>query len=646
MLGAALLLWVLPGFGVLAASRIHVQTWLERVGISIGLSLCLYPVTFLLFDLLNLRTNLGLAWTPALIGLVALAFCAVRDWPALQLRWQNRRPLLSPRRWRMSAPSLLALLTIGAVIFVRFDAVHHFVAPAWGDSVHHTVIVQLLLENQGLFQNWSPYAQLDTFTYHFAFHAASTAWAVVTGQTADQAVLWTGQALNIGAVLVLAPLAVRVSRGSLWAGVAAMLLAGLLLSMPAYYVNWGRYTQLSAQVILPILLWALDDLWQSHKRPGLTHVGLIALLAAGLVLAHYRVTVLAGVAGIAWTIWGLWRWRGAWRMGAERLLALGGAALLALILVLPWLIQVRSGRLGTVARSIAGQDVRNEAFWQEFLSLPALFAEHYPGWLFSVGVLLLLLSLWRAPSLGIPMLLWTSLGFLLTNPYLVGLPGLGYVTNFLAIIGFYIPLAVLIGWAWSLLPAAPWLRAFPRLTQGVMALLVLGGMVYGVQQQLRMVDPFFQMVTEEDLAAFDWIRQHTEPEESLFLVNEFPAYSNSLVVGSDAGWWLPYYTQRRTTLPPILLFSEQLSPHSPTRPEIVQLERSIRASQGDPDLFTAILCESGITHIFLGQKQGQVGFGDTQLIHQAWLHPVPAFSLLYQAGNAQVWQMAPTICSE
>ncbi|MEI2420191.1 hypothetical protein V6O07_07945, partial [Arthrospira platensis SPKY2] len=119
--------------------------------------------------------------------------------------------------------------------------------------------------------------------------------------------------------------------------------------------------------------------------------------------------------------------------------------------------------------------------------------------------------------------MWTGLGFLVTNPYLLGLPGLGYVTNFLAIIGFYIPFAILAGWAWNLILDAGWLEPVPALKWGMGGALILGSTFYGVQGQLRIVDPFFQMVAEEDLAAFDWISQNTEADESLFLVNAFPA---------------------------------------------------------------------------------------------------------------------------
>ena len=50
--------------------------------------------------------------------------------------------------------------------------------PLWGDSQQHSTIVQLILDHGGLFDDWAPYADIQSLTYHFGFHAfaASIAW--------------------------------------------------------------------------------------------------------------------------------------------------------------------------------------------------------------------------------------------------------------------------------------------------------------------------------------------------------------------------------------------------------------------------------------------------------------------------------------
>jgi hypothetical protein len=117
-----------------------------------------------------------------------------------------------------------------------------------------------------------------------------------------------------------------------------------------------------------------------------------------------------------------------------------------------------------------------------------------------------------------------------------------------------------------------------------------------------------------------------------------------VVVGSDAGWWLPYYTQRENTVPPILYIVEQLAPGVDPQ-QFRQLALDLRASNGEPGRLQAILCQADITHVYLGDLQGQVGVGATALVPTAWLAHNPDFKLLHQDGNAQIWAFDRTGCS-
>ncbi len=92
--------------------------------------------------------------------------------------------------------------------------------------------------------------------------------------------------------------------GRPWAGVGAALAAAGLGPMPAYYLNWGRYTQLAGQVLLPAagldclavtapLPASSGELWRglAARRLG------AASLVAGLALTHYLVTVFFALLG-------------------------------------------------------------------------------------------------------------------------------------------------------------------------------------------------------------------------------------------------------------------------------------------------------------------------------------------------------------
>jgi len=166
----------------------------------------------------------------------------------------------------------------------------------------------------------------------------------------------------------------------------------------------------------------------------------------------------------------------------------------------------------------------------------------------------------------------------------------------------------------------------------------------GFLRQATIVDPFYQMVTVADETALAWVNRNTPPD-SRFLVNGFLAYNDSLVVGSDAGWWLPYYTQRASNVPPILYSMERLSP-GVDRPALRQLVLDVAATQGDPAALRVVLCQGEISHVYLGDRQGQVGFGDTQLIPSAWLQGSEDFELLHRTGDAQVWEFDRQPCAQ
>ena len=164
-------------------------------------------------------------------------------------------------------------------------------------------------------------------------------------------------------------------------------------------------------------------------------------------------------------------------------------------------------------------------------------------------------------------------------------------------------------------------------------------LLWGFPKQAGIADPFFQLVTKEDLRTFRWIRKKT-PQGARFLVNGFLAYNDKTVVGSDAGWWLPYFTGREGTLLPCLYMNERLA-NGLKRPYYVRLVKDIQATGGEPSALRTVLIDYRISHLFLGQKRASVGYGSTELIHEEWLRGNPDFKLLFSSGKAQTWSFSP-----
>jgi len=619
------LLYIVPGLVVLSLfQKGRDLTWDMALGLAPGLSLSLYPLLFLAFRMLGIAPGRVVPWS--LIGLSVAALAARKFLPPTPAPPPGSQE--TPLRWDPGAGWALILLLI-LLFGLRLYVVRGMAAPAWGDSVQHAMIVRLFLDHGGLFTDWAPYAPFSTFTYHYGFHSAAAAWAWMSGADTARAVLAAGQVMNFLAVLAVYPLAVRWA-GRRWSGIGAILAGGLLSVMPAFYTNWGRYTQLYGMVLLPTTIYFLDVWW---KRPGRRDYGALALmgiLLSALHLSHYRVSVLAAAAIVTWALRGLWIHRHVLKEWIFRVTLSGFTAAASILTVVPWLRSVKTANpSGFVSQAFSLQRVSMANDFQVWKHI-----DFYLGdvtWLAALAALGV--ALWIKRSLALDLLFWAAAVFIVTNPDLLGLPGAGYVSNILVMISLYIPISILLGWAaGTLLGGLKAWRPGRILRAGGLAVLLIAG----VRTQLRVIDPFFQMVTPADLSAFSWIRRKAPPD-ALFLVNAFIVPNSISVVGSDAGWFLPLYTARRITLPPLLYFQEKLQP--PLTPSsIVEFTRDVKNSMGAPSALREVLQRAGVTHVFLGEKRGRVGYETEELIPEAWLWTNRDFSLLYERGSAQIWR--------
>jgi hypothetical protein len=262
-LGLYLALAILPGLALLkllaGPSRDQSDDpapWL-RLGLAAGLGLALQPLVYLLASSLGLPVGAGFWWI--MLSLSA----AYLFWPELWafqgwLRIDRPGPLVpsSARIKRSSAlePADLVMLALLACLLAsRAWAVRGLSIPMFGDSLHHTMIVRLFGLQGGLPQNWLPFAELSSFSYHFGLHAGAASLSMLSGLPAPRALILSGQGLMLLQALTAYALAAGLT-GRRWAGVGAALAAGGLGTMPAYYANWGRYTQLAGQVLLPVTL--------------------------------------------------------------------------------------------------------------------------------------------------------------------------------------------------------------------------------------------------------------------------------------------------------------------------------------------------------------------------------------------------------
>lgn len=634
---AGLWLFVIPGWALL--SWLY-PTWNAldfwgKFGLSSGLSLAIYPLFMLWTNVVGLHLGAIYAWLPPLAG-------------ALFILYRNRhlhaaRNLHAPRIRSINWPGLAVLILVSLVALTRFWVIRSLEVPLWGDSYQHTVMAQLIVDHRGLFTSWMPYAELQSFTYHFGFHSLAAVFHWLTHLSLPQSILWTGQILNVLAVAAVYPLALRITKNP-WAGVFAVLFAGLAFSMPMFYLNWGRYTQLAGLIVLPAFVLAAWELLDSQVFDWrLATLGWISL--AGLALIHVRVLIFALVFLAAYYM--LYFQPKRW---LSRLLAIIGLCFGGLILALPWMINIGSGKyIPILMHQITTPAAQLTSSETQAFAIGNIF-DYLPAWAWLLLPIVIGWALWRREKGFTLICLWWFLILLAANPQWLNAPGAGVITSFAVMIAAYFPASILLGAAagWVIeaiqartmsisaaRPASAWLRQ-NGLPLALFGLVLCAGLL-GAPARINDIQiSQHALASRADLRAAAWIKENTPPQAG-FLANAFFAYGGYAIVGSDGGWWLPLTANRRASVPPLPYASEQgIQPGY--RERVNSLVQMIQDKGiNDPQVLSE-LAARGLGYLYIGQQQGRVNSSDP-LIKLEEVLSNPKFKPIYHQDRVWIFEI-------
>ena len=606
---------LLPGWAWLAISGLWrrwdgLQSWI----VAIGASIACYPVLFYglrfiapWFTLGPYKMSAGL-----LLCLVVIVWRMRDEWRA-QFAFE-------PLEWA-------ALALLGAILLTRLWIIRDHPFPAWSDSLHHAILTRLTAVQGQLPTTMAPYFPIPLDQYHLGLYSLTASVMWLAQVPAHTALLWTAQVLNglcgLGVYFVIDR---RVGRRGALVGAAVV---GLLMHQPAWYVNWGRFTQLAAQTLVLIawdVTWemAIDTSWRKEPK-SYWAVGGAAVLSAGVFLLHFRVAVLYAV--LFAVGFGVERWTFSTE---QRRRALAGSAIivaLAVALAAPALWQAGRFYLASTAQAVAMSPEEREVTQEAYFSVPwdavpALVARR---WLLMLAGVSAVIGLWRRVPLVMIQVAWLALSVALGFAYLLGVPWLAFTNLGMVLVGLYLPLSVIIGGAAEALmrlPAFVWLRA--------PAMAVLGVWICLAGSHLRAtgVEPSRYFVTPEDVTAMQWIRENT-PEDALFAVNTH-FWLPRAPHGTDAGYWIPYFTGRRTNTGVML---NNLGPAA-YQNEVVATSRAVKRVAEDVAALDT-LREAGITHIYLGAKGNFAGPG----LDRAALIAAPGAHLVYESQNVAIFAL-------
>ena len=445
------------------------------------------------------------------------------------------RPVISP-----AALALLGLAVLVSIVTWRFVQVRELVLPAWVDSLHHVLIVKLILENGSIPSSFAPYMPVP-FYYHYGFHASTALFTMLAGISPGQAVLTLGQVINAGVVLGIYRLAMSIWDDWRRAGVAALLVS-FVSQMPAYYATWGRYTLLTGLILLAAAMAVGVEI----AREGGTRrrAARLAVLTAGILLTHYFAALLLAVfLGILCLISLAQRRSGA---GPVRVWsAIFGGGLVGLLFVLPWLERVWGFARGYTNVIVVPPGAALDAiYFADYLGyLWYLLGPTRNYLLLGLAAGSLLLAGWRRPTF--PLTLWTLALLALASPW--G-PRLNPFRPDHVLIVLFFPAALLV--ADGLFSAADRLREGRMQPIGfaLVGAVVLGLLTWGIRETRQILNPVTILADQADLQALAWIEANT-PEDARFYIN-VTLWQTSTYRGVDGGWWILPLTGRQTLVPP------------------------------------------------------------------------------------------------
>lgn len=623
----------IPGWALLslrAGWRDHapLQAW----ALALSLGVAFYPVLFAVLGAVA-------PWVP--LGRTALL--AILAFLLLVALWRLRRDCFATVRF--TRLEQIALAVIAVTLATRAWVAHLEPFPAWSDSLHHVLLTELTANAGRLPASMEPYFPIPLGRYHLGFYALTATVQALAAVPAHVAVTWVAQVLSglcgLGVYLVLDRHVGRV------AAVIGVVCAGLISHQPAFYVNWGRFTQLAAQtILLPawLVTWeALRRLAASgtapadraERRERVLAVAAASLLVAGVLLLHLRVAIFLLVLLGATLAAELWRARRAPR-ARRLLLATSGVLLLgSLALTGPRLLRAVSEYgaghwavfrfQGGLAAS-AGQRLLGDPEYFSFSrqSLGYLFAD---GPVLAAVLALAAIALLRRNRLAWLFTLWTTVLLALGEAHRLEIPLLN-VTNLGAVlILLYLPASLLV--ATGVAELLVWLRAGAGAQTAVLiGFLALGAI--GARDRVAQLEPARFFVTAADLRAMRWLDE-VAPDDAIVAVRTV-FWLPRAPHGSDAGYWIPYLTKHRTTVGPMI---SNLAPQYANW--MIEMSRHVAAVRED-DAELVWLWRRGVRYLYLGAR-GDPG-------EAADLAASPHLALRYADGGVFIFEVDPSGASD
>ena len=267
--------------------------WPIRWGLSTALGIAIWPLVWYWWSFIGRFSPFAL-WALFTLGWIAILY-------KKGTQSQPPPPSLSsiPYSLLLFPPFMLAVLTL------RLLTVRDQIFLPWVDASRHALITAVFADAGSWSNSYQPYLPVSNGFYHYGFHTISTSLHLMLGDliSLNELLLILMQVLSTLICLTIFSGTWLLTRKPAAAWIATFLVAVPFL-MPSYYTTWGRLTQLTAVLLLPLAL-AFTYQLLSQRKSHQQWVWL-ALIVASIALIHMRVFMIYLPAVL---IFALFAWR-------------------------------------------------------------------------------------------------------------------------------------------------------------------------------------------------------------------------------------------------------------------------------------------------------------------------------------------------
>jgi hypothetical protein len=578
--------------------------------ISMGLSLSFIPLITYFFTLIGIKLNSFLIIALMVIFIIGILLKYKKDYKL------NKDDLLTSKgskyglkKWDISPYFILIAILIISLV-VRFIQVKDILVAPGSDSYHHTLIAQLIVENGGIPTSYLPYAPLASFTYHFGFHSLVAFFYWISGISIIKLVIFTAQILNAFALLSVFIFVDRLFKDKKMA-LLSSLTVGLISIFPAYYLNWGRFTQLTGMVILPIALLLVIESIKMEKR-DLKVLFISGLLTSGLFLSHYRIIIAFFSFILLYFLYGIYQNRHNRKAVQENLIRYIVIAIIALVLLLPWFIHLmKEPQIITTANN---SKASASAFSIERIGDAINYYSNLPLLFLSIGGILL--GLFKRNKNIILITSWVLILIAFSNPFWMKLPGSGLLDFVTVVTILYFPVAVISSYFFIYLLQRFKISSSHNLLIFSICLAIL--VPFFAINMIGTFSPDSVYVRSGDLNAMNWIKANTEGNAT-FLIDAYSFdFLPEYITGIDGGYWIPIIAKRNVTIPPMTYLLEK--PFDKNYVEkVVALSKAEESITSESTI--DFLIKNNVSYIYFGGKNlGKLKLQNLQ--NNPYLEPV------------------------